>query len=282
MSSTNGAGASRTVSIEQAEALLRSLNGVAAARVMSGPHGKVTGVQIQTSGDTPAHQIVRNVQSALLARFGLLIDSALIEFVNQISQEPPAPTAAPVTIEAMEPKSTAVPAEDPRSDKRGQAAALDPAPPQPRSEATPPREPGPGLRPMELVERPAIERFRPNRIRCRVEIAVGSDAVTGAAEMLDGGDAALSVTARAVLAACRNADPKHGGFVELEGVRIVELAGHNYVLAAVRAVEPRRVHYLAGAAIVDATAEEAAALATIQAVQQWTTARKPSARDVPQ
>lgn len=251
MSSTNGAVSRRGVSIEQAEALLRSLAGVAAARVTIGPQGKVLGVQIQRSDEISSHQLVRNVQSALLACFGLLIDSALIEFVSQI---PPEPVGVSGPLEIVEPAAT--------------------LPTQPA--------PLPEHRRVELVGRPIIERLRPNRIRCRVEIGFDSEVTVGQAEMLDGGDAVLRATARAVLDACRNADPEGAGSIELEEIRSVELAGRKYILAGVRAVEPRHVHYLAGAAVMDATAEEAAALATIQAVQQWTAARKPSARDIPQ
>lgn len=252
MSSTNGAGASRSVSIEQAEALLRSLTGVAAARVMSGPQGKVAGVQIQASDELPPHQIARNVQSALLARFGLLLDSGLIEFVSQIPSAAPAASGGPVLSGDSEPAG-----EGPGASP---TAALTPGP--------------------DLIERPTIERLRPNRIRCRVELEFGDKVVAGEAEMLDRGDAGLSVTARAVLDACRNADPGSAGSMELEGIQSVELAGRSYILAGVRAVEPRNVHYLAGAAPSEAAPEEAAALATLQAVRQWIARRNSSARDL--
>jgi hypothetical protein len=263
MSSTNGAGASRSVSIEQAEALLRSLTGVAAARIMSGPQGKVMGVQIQASDELPPHQIARNVQSALLARFGLLIDSGLIEFVDQSPPEEREISTEPTAPGGREPRVAGVAVDGGvvggggigRGVVDGGAPVLSNPPPEVS---------GP-----ELVERPTVERLRPNRIRCRVVIGLAGAHVAGEAELLDGRDAALSVTARAVLDACRNADPDGAGSMELEGIRTVELAGRGYVLAGVRAVEPRNVQYLAGAAAIDAAAEEAAALATLQAVRQW-------------
>jgi hypothetical protein len=122
---------------------------------------------------------------------------------------------------------------------------------------------------LDLVERPTIERLRPNRIRCRVLIEFNGAVMEGEAELLDGRGAALNVTARAVLDACRNADPALSGSIELDGIRTVELAGRDYILAGVRAAEPRNVQYLAGAAAIDSAAEEAAALATLQAIRQW-------------
>lgn len=283
MSSTNGAGASRSVSIEQAEALLRSLTGVAAARVMSGPQGKVVGVQIQASDELPPHQIARNVQSALLARFGLLLDSGLIEFVSQIPSAAPEASGGPEVSGDSEPPGKgpgAFPTEHPSGGAPVQAAALGAAAPLPHPPgAVRPQPQAPAPKPgPDLIERPTIERLRPNRIRCRVEIEFGDKVVAGEAEMLDRSDAALSVTARAVLDACRNADPGSADSMALEGIQSVELAGRSYILAGVRAVEPRNVHYLAGAAPSEAAPEEAAALATLQAVQQWIARRSSSAR----
>ena len=61
-------------SIEGAEALLNSLKGVASARVVARPGGVVEEIHVLTEGDVQAKQTVRNVESALLAHFGLKID----------------------------------------------------------------------------------------------------------------------------------------------------------------------------------------------------------------
>ncbi len=261
MSSTNGAGASRSVSIEEAEALVRSLAGVAAARVLTGPQGKVMRIQVLLDDAIPPHQLVRNVQSALLARFGLLIEPGSIEFVDQMPSELPG---------RQEGDSGTLP---PQIVAGAESGTQEPRPgPRP--------EPGARSRMSRpyLLDRPTIERLRPNRIRCRVEIAFGEAVTVGEAEVLDGAGAALVVTARAVLASFRTANPVNAEPVELEGVRAIELAGQSYVIAGVRAVEPRNVHYLAGAAVIESSGEEAAALATIDAVEQWISRRTLSAR----
>ena len=60
--------------IERAEALLNSLRGVLSARVVARPGGVIEEIHLLTEGDVPAKQSVRNVESALLAHFGLKID----------------------------------------------------------------------------------------------------------------------------------------------------------------------------------------------------------------
>ena len=61
-------------SIEAAEVLLNSLKGVVSARVMARPEGEIEEVHLLTMGDVSPKQSVRNVESALLARFGVKID----------------------------------------------------------------------------------------------------------------------------------------------------------------------------------------------------------------
>lgn len=116
-----------------------------------------------------------------------------------------------------------------------------------------------------------IERFQPHRVRCRSLLACGPDLLVGMAEATDAPGAALEVAARAVLAAwAESREPGTGPF-ELEGVRVTEIAGQKYVTAAVRAYTPRKVQYLAGAAAIGDGAEEAAALAALQATERWQT-----------
>jgi hypothetical protein len=61
-------------SIEEAELLINSLRGVVSARVVARPGGVIEEIHLLTEGEVPAKQSVRNVESALLAHFGLKID----------------------------------------------------------------------------------------------------------------------------------------------------------------------------------------------------------------
>lgn len=265
MSSTNGKGAKRSIPIDQAEALLRSLAGVVAAQLVCGPDGRVLRVRIEIDGAVTSQQVARNVQSALLARFGLLVDARSVEIVAGLSEESrPEPAESADATGSTEDEAVGTVYE-------------------PRAARDPDRACGQALRKsgLRLLELPILERSRQHLIRCRVEIGFGQRAVVGEAEIVDGAGAGLEVTARAVLAALRNADPDGAGAIELEGVRTIELAGRSYVMAGVRAVELRGVQHLAGVTVVQGSGEEAAALATVQAVEQWLTRRRLASSPIP-
>lgn len=269
MSSTNGAGSSRSVSIEQVEALLRSLAGVAGARIGTGPEGEVEWIEIQTDGKTPPHQLARDVQSALLASFGLLIEVGAIRFVG--IEERPAPTQGQGVPRRQEtPRSPDTPEAEPTRPATRATATHDAA------RAGPDRhEQHPAA--LTLVDQPTVERLLQNRIRCRVELSCNGKTATGEAELLAGDDAAYIGTARAVLAALRGLDPQYAAAIDLEGAREVPLAGRRYVMVGIRTVKLRSVQYLAGAAPISEFVAEAAAVATLQAVRQWTAGWTPAA-----
>ena len=58
--------------IARAEKLLNSLVGVVSARVVARPGGSVEEIHLLATRDLTPKQIVRNVESALLARFGVV------------------------------------------------------------------------------------------------------------------------------------------------------------------------------------------------------------------
>ena len=79
--------------IERAEALLNSLRGVVSARVVARPGGVIEEIHLLTDGDVPAKQSVRNVESALLAHFGLKIDHRKVSVAQKNYEQGTVPTA---------------------------------------------------------------------------------------------------------------------------------------------------------------------------------------------
>nr|MDH3571900.1 hypothetical protein [Gemmatimonadota bacterium] len=59
--------------VRRAENLLTSLQGVLSARIEVSPIGEVTAVHVLTGAGSSPKQMVRNVESALLAQLGLKI-----------------------------------------------------------------------------------------------------------------------------------------------------------------------------------------------------------------
>jgi hypothetical protein len=74
--------------VKRAENLLTSLQGVLSARVIVSPVGDITEVHVLTNSATSAKQMVRNVESALLAHLGLKVDHRKISIAQTADVRP--------------------------------------------------------------------------------------------------------------------------------------------------------------------------------------------------
>ncbi|MDH4045810.1 MAG: hypothetical protein OEY20_13060 [Gemmatimonadota bacterium] len=67
---------------------MTSLQGVLSARIVVSPMGEVEEVHVLTHGGTPPKQVVRNVESALLAHLGLRIDHRKVSVAQTAEVRP--------------------------------------------------------------------------------------------------------------------------------------------------------------------------------------------------
>ncbi|MES1260016.1 MAG: hypothetical protein ABUL71_05420 [Gemmatimonadota bacterium] len=74
--------------VRRAENLLTSLEGILSARVVTTPLGEVSEIHILASGGQNAKQVVRNVESALLAHLGLKVDHRKISVAASAEVKP--------------------------------------------------------------------------------------------------------------------------------------------------------------------------------------------------
>lgn len=74
--------------VRRAENLLTSLQGVLSARIVVSPMGEVEEVHVLTQGGTAPKQVVRNVESALLAHLGLRVDHRKISVAQTADVQP--------------------------------------------------------------------------------------------------------------------------------------------------------------------------------------------------
>ena len=74
--------------VRRAENLLTSLEGVLSARVVTTPLGEVSEVHILAQAGLPAKQLVRNIESALLAQLGLKVDHRKISIAQTADVKP--------------------------------------------------------------------------------------------------------------------------------------------------------------------------------------------------
>ena len=74
--------------VRRAENLLTSLEGVLSARVVTTPLGEVSEVHVLAQAGLPAKQLVRNIESALLAQLGLRVDHRKISIAQTADVKP--------------------------------------------------------------------------------------------------------------------------------------------------------------------------------------------------
>src|SRR5688572_24298858 len=85
--------------LQAAEELLSTLPGVVSARIIAGPDGAVGEVHVLMTTEFTPKQMVRNIESALIAQLGMKADHRKISVATTVatSDAKPMRTAAPVT-----------------------------------------------------------------------------------------------------------------------------------------------------------------------------------------
>ena len=217
------------------EALIGALTGVLAARVSISPSGDVEEIHVLAAEHLHPKQIVRNIESALSAGFGLLVDRRAISVAQVRGDE----------AEAYQP--------------------VDASTPQPEA-AAPPQAPARDITRFVFVGYDA--RTQPDlEAACRVTIRRGQEVISGSGTGPSTQLGRAQAAARAVFGAIAAARGDHA--LGLEGVTLVESHGRGFVLVAAHAASGRESHPLTGAAALHRSPEEAAILASLQATNRW-------------
>lgn len=222
--------------IERAEELLKSLIGVVSARVVARPGGSVEEIHLLATRDLTPKQIVRNVESALLAHFDLEVDHRVISVAQTERREDEAAEAAVV----QSPESSG--SED---------------------------------RILFIGHQVVTERAHRIRVavtaewrgrRCTGE-ATGTDLPRA---RLKTTAAATIAAIEQALAPLIEVD---GVTLSLDGVKMVEAFDQTFVLVSVHAIHGRQVTALSGAAAVYDSPDRAVILGTLQATDRWVRGR---------
>ena len=74
--------------VKRAENLIASLTGVLSARVVVTPLGEISEIHVLTQNDVQAKQVVRNIESALMAQLGIKIDHRKISVAQTADVRP--------------------------------------------------------------------------------------------------------------------------------------------------------------------------------------------------
>ena len=74
--------------VKRAENLISSLTGVMSARIVVTPQGEISEIHVLTAGEVPPKQVVRNIESALMAQLGVKIDHRKISVAQTADVRP--------------------------------------------------------------------------------------------------------------------------------------------------------------------------------------------------
>lgn len=282
------------LTLKAAEALVRSLVGVAGVSVKSDVDGALCEIVIIPEPGTSDRSVGRDVRSALKARFGLSIDPGTItiatpeadtEKQRPLDSVDPAwpgssvspqvrdgngipvgpnrngdvPGASESAVKRHDPEPLAGPKPGSTQARDRQSAAA------PESEAAArmdvPAEPA-HTRVGDSLSGPQLERVEMETLerglRCRITIAAGDERFQGVAEAATGFTAEAELAARTTLDAMRSARmPREP--VQLQGVSLIDLAGRPHVVVSLAVWKGDAFEPLAGAEPVGDSVAEAAA-----------------------
>jgi hypothetical protein len=227
-------------STDEAEALLRTLPAIASARLMRDADGTVRDVHVLATTDLSPKQIVRNVESALLARFGVRLDHRAISVAQ---------SATARVAEAAK----AAPRPAPMTTPSGGVQVIAAAP-----------APGRGIY-FEDVE---VRRSRSAGLACTVTLRAGAEKHIGEAS---GVETARARGELAATAAVRALTPllSDGVTLAFESCAVVPAADREFAFVVVSGRSGRETTILSGSCEVRDGVETAAALAVLDATERW-------------
>lgn len=217
--------------LQRAEELIATLTDVVSVRIMPTDSGSVDTIHVLVTGDTPAKQVVRNIESALMAQLGLRVDHRKISVAQTAKRSTPSVgSTTHATVEAV------------RGSKAGRHVYF------------------------EDVE---VRGSRARGMTCRVTLRIGEQHFAGEAEEgLQSDRSRVDVASRAALTALALAGPTAGLF-SLEGAKVIQAFEREFVFAAVMARSGRDQVLLTGSCEVRDSAETAAVLAVLDATNRW-------------
>lgn len=217
--------------LKKAEELLATLQDVVSARIVADATGAIDAIHLLVMGSTTPKQVVRNVESALMAHLGVRVDHRKISVATTMKR----PVSNPEGEPAAEPKPEAV------------AAAAG--------------------RPL-YFEDVEVRGSRAKGVAVKVTLRRGKEQFVGEAEGFESERSRLELAARATLAAIACCD---GGALKLslEGSKVIEAFDRELVLVGVLARQGRNIVLLTGSCEVKESAVTASALAVLNATNRW-------------
>jgi len=231
--------------LQKAEELIGTLAGVVSVRIVPSESGGVDTIHVLTTGETVPKQMVRNVESALMAHLGMRVDHRKVSVATTSAR----PTPPLGVLETVLPTRTGEDArDDARADARDDRRTL-------------------------YFEDVEIRGSRAKGVGCKVTLRRGDDVFVGEAEGFESDRSRVELSARAALTAITKSGGDQGRVLLLEGSKVFEAFDREFVFVGVTVRMGRESALLTGSAEVKDSAETAAVLAVLDATNRWVAGR---------
>jgi hypothetical protein len=217
--------------IKRAEELLASMPGVISARIVPADSGAIAEVHVLATAEVSGKQMVRNVESALIAHLGLRVDHRKISIATTVADSAGA-------LEARAVKKPAAPSADTDFARRHVY--------------------------FEDIE---IRRSRTKGVSCRVTLRKGNTTFEGEAEGPEVQRLRADLAARATIAAIEHCEGRDVGLA-LEGAKLVDAFDRQFVFVGVTTKVGRDATMLTGSCEIKDSPETAAVLAVLDATNR--------------
>jgi len=228
--------------IKRAEELILTLPGVISARIIAGDSGAIDQIHVLTTSELTPKQMVRNIESALIAHLAIRIDHRKISVATTSETKP----------KLLEPDAKAAPPPAARESNGSPAAS-------PRT--------GPFARKL-YFEDVEVRGSRSKGLSCRVTLRKGASSFIGEALGIEGERSRVELAARATLLAIADADNREGQ-PGGQGVKVFDAFDRTFVFVAVSVRSGRENKILTGSVEMRESAESAGVLAVLDATNRW-------------
>ena len=230
--------------IKRAEELILTLPGVISARIIAGDSGAIDQIPVLTTSELTPKQMVRNLESALIAHLAMRIDHRKISVATTSETKP----------KLLEPEVKAAPPPVAQSSEGQQTPAS-----APRT--------GPFARRL-YFEDVEVRGSRSKGLSCRVTLRKGNSSFIGEALGIEGDRSRVELAARATLLAIADADNREGQ-LGVQGVKVFDAFDRTFVFVAVSVRSGRDNKVLTGSVEMRESAESAGVLAVLDATNRW-------------
>ncbi len=225
----------------RAEELISTLAGVVSVRIVATESGLVDTIHVLTTGETAPKQMVRNVESALMAHLGMRVDHRKVSVATTSARATPG-SALPTPV---------VP-----SAKREESVV----------------QGGSSARTL-YFEDVEIRGSRAKGVACKVTLRRGPETYVGEADGMESDRSRVELAARAALVAITSSEGDRARVLNLEGCKVFEAFDREFVFVGVTVRFGRESALLTGSVEVKDSAETAGVLAVLDATNRWVAGR---------